>query len=79
MDDLTYMSDRSFEVPHPVQEISIQEDVIEDIPAQRDAPGPEYEVVDIGTKRGKRKLVDKQGYQYTLRVIDTFYFQVPIN
>nr|XP_022322785.1 uncharacterized protein LOC111124219 [Crassostrea virginica] len=67
MDDLTYMADMSFEVPNPVHEESIQEDVIEDIPPQTNTPGPEYEVVDLGTSRGNKKLVDKRGYQYTLK------------
>lgn len=57
MNDMSYMVDMSLEVPNPVQETSIQEDAIGDIPPQADDPRPEYEAIDHGTKRGRRKLV----------------------
>ena len=48
--------------------MSIQEDTIEDVPVQQEVPQPDYQIIESGTKRGKKKLIDKRGYQYTLRV-----------
>ncbi|XP_078330619.1 uncharacterized protein LOC144624615 [Crassostrea virginica] len=47
--------------------MSIQEDAIEDVPVQQEVPQPGYQIIESGTKRGKKKLIDKRGYQYTLR------------
>ncbi|XP_056009402.1 uncharacterized protein LOC130051475 [Ostrea edulis] len=66
-DDQSFNADGSYAIPDPVQEMSIQEDAIEDIPQQTEDPRPEYQMIDCGTKRGKQKLIDKRGFQYTLR------------
>ena len=48
--------------------MSLQEDAIEDVPVQQEVPQPGYQIIESGTKRGKKKLIDKRGYHYTLRV-----------
>ena len=52
--DLSYMADRSFQVPNPVQETSVQDEIIEDIPPIADNIAPQYEVIMHGTNRGKK-------------------------
>ncbi|XP_062581798.1 uncharacterized protein LOC134243559 [Saccostrea cucullata] len=72
-EDQSFVADTSFAVPAPVNEDSIREEVIGDIPEEDEAVVAEYEVVDTGTKRGKRKLVDNRGFQYTIKVKKWFY------
>ena len=48
--------------------MSIQEEAIDDVPVQQEVPQPDYQIIESGTKRGKKKLIDRRGYQYTLRV-----------
>jgi hypothetical protein len=58
---------RSFEVPNPVVENSIREESIYDVPIDHN-PVKEYQIVDNGSIRGKRKLVDLDSFSYTVRV-----------
>ena len=48
--------------------MSIKEDGKEDVPVQQEVPQPDNQIIESGTKRRKKKLVDKRGYRYTLRV-----------
>uniref|UniRef100_K1R495 Uncharacterized protein n=1 Tax=Magallana gigas TaxID=29159 RepID=K1R495_MAGGI len=66
-EDNSFAADASYAVPDAVQETSIREDIINDA-IQPEDPQPAYEVVEGGSKRGKKKLVDRRGYQYTIRV-----------
>ncbi|XP_062597710.1 uncharacterized protein LOC134259125 [Saccostrea cucullata] len=66
-EDQSFVADTSFAVPAPVNEDSIREEIIGDIPEEDEAVVAEYAVVDAGTKRGKRKLVDNRGFQYTIK------------
>ncbi|XP_078326514.1 uncharacterized protein LOC144622949 isoform X1 [Crassostrea virginica] len=66
-DEPSFYADGSYAIPDPVQEMSIQEEAIEDVPVQQEVPQPDYQIIESGTKRGKKKLIDRRGYQYTLR------------
>ncbi|XP_055997986.1 uncharacterized protein LOC125647370 [Ostrea edulis] len=62
----SFLADNSHVVPDAIQENSIRDKTIDDI-THADDVEPEYEVVESGTKRGKRKLVDKRGFEYTIK------------
>ena len=67
LQDDSIVVNRSFEVPNPVVENSIREEPIYDVPIDYN-PVKEYQNVDNGSIRGKRKLVDLDGFSYTVRV-----------
>ena len=67
LQDDSIVVNRSFEVPNPVVENSIREEPIHDVPIDHN-PVKEYQIVDNGSIRGKRKLVDLDGFSYTVRV-----------
>jgi hypothetical protein len=62
LQDDSIVVNRSFKVPNPVVENSIREEPIDHNPVK------EYQNVDNGSIRGKRKLVDLDGFSYTVRV-----------
>ena len=67
LQDDSIVVNRSFEVPIPVVENSISEEPIYDVPIHHN-PVKEYQIVDNGPIRGKRKLVDLSGFSYTVGV-----------
>ena len=67
-DDASFAANNSFAIPEAIQEDSIRDNTLHDIPDYEEEEETQYEVVEAGTKRGKRKLVDKRGYEYTIKV-----------
>jgi len=59
--------DRSFEDPQQIQEDSMVDDSIHDDLPDND-PAVQYQVIEEGSNRGKRKLCDTHGYSYTVKV-----------
>jgi hypothetical protein len=60
--------DRSFEIPEPVVERSIQDDSLLNVSIPADNTAVEYTIVESGTERRKRKLVDSTGFSYSVKV-----------
>lgn len=50
-----------------MRENSIRDETI-DVITNADDVEPEYEIIENGSKKGKRKLVHKRGFQYTIKV-----------
>ncbi|CAC5383159.1 unnamed protein product [Mytilus coruscus] len=67
VEDTSIVVDRSFNVPEPVLEESLQDESIGDITVDHN-PTTEYHVVDFGSNRGKRNLVDTDGFSFTVKV-----------
>uniref|UniRef100_K1QE86 Uncharacterized protein n=1 Tax=Magallana gigas TaxID=29159 RepID=K1QE86_MAGGI len=49
-----------------MHENSIRDETI-DVITNADDVEPEYEIIENGSKKGKRKLVHKRGFQYTIK------------
>ena len=67
-EDQRIAANTTFAIPAPDKEDFTWDDVIYDVPQEDQGVVSEYEVVDNGTSRGKKKLVDKRGYQYSIKV-----------
>ncbi|XP_071133066.1 uncharacterized protein [Mytilus edulis] len=64
-EDPSIVIDRSFDIPEQVQEDSIADESIGDIP--EDDPTVHYQTIEEGSNRGKRKLCDSDGFNYTVK------------
>ena len=67
LQDDSIVVNRSFEVPNPVVENSIREEPIDEVQIDHN-PVKEFQMVENGSIHGKRKLVDLDGFSYTVRV-----------
>lgn len=62
-----FLTDNSYLVHEAIHENSIRDETI-DVITNADDVEPEYEIIENGSKKGKRKLVHKRGFQYTIKV-----------
>lgn len=63
----SFLTDNSYLVHEAIHENSIRDETIDVITNAYDVE-PEYEIIENGSKKGKRKLVDKRGFQCTMKV-----------
>lgn len=66
--------DAPFNVPVPVTENSIEEDPVGAVQPDHN-PVKQYQIIDSGTSKGKPKLLDLDGFSYTVRVRNVFYVE----
>lgn len=57
----------SFEVPHRLEESSIENDVVTDIEENEIPTEVTYEIIADGSQKGKEILADSDGYTYTVK------------
>ncbi|KAJ8310410.1 hypothetical protein KUTeg_012275 [Tegillarca granosa] len=67
------VNERPFVVPETVLEQSIEDEAIGEVDIGHNT-SQDYNIIENGTNRGKRKLVDSQGFSYTLKCF-SFYSQ----
>lgn len=57
----------SFEVPHRLEESSIENDVVTDIEENEIPTEVTYEIIADGSQKGKEILADSNAYTYTVK------------
>lgn len=71
-EDHSIIVDQSFQIPDAVQEDSIHEESIGDVPEADSTV--QYQVIEEGSSRGKRMLCDTDGFRYKVKVCNRFFF-----